>query len=1342
MASMENEVSCLTTTNYEARHLITQSYHLWRQVLDTKFWRPEGADIRAEDKESLEESIRLAWQALEIDPDSPDLAFYYMTLAQATRLMYFATGELDAGTLDEVVHFSTLALNATPEGKSKLRADLLYDLRRALYLRYKRHESVDDLEEAIQVNRQGIEVTEERYRFLVILTTLLGERYKNTRTSHDLEEVIRAIRQAIEATEVNWKRIRFLQQLLYPLLKRYTEVGDVHDLDEAILAGKQAVELRADLSDESQYQQLFPSEDNTERIALSQQLAELLIERFNKTRCSGDLEEAIFFGEQALILMPDTPDKARLLAALSLQSSISYSDPSAEIEGAIALLNRILNMRLDGMDRTDFALHVELRAREENPNYRTEHEKYILFLEREIEHIRDTGDPAKQSLLLMFLAERLIDKYMMTGRVVDLDRSIALFSEVLDKITGHEHEHKELYSSALAGLSHAFMLSFFTALGRGHDVADTKMTDERSSNMEKAIIYMRKYIDATPEISELEEAQLDRLVPRLKQFNTNVAMMDSVTKDIATLEEAINVAREQLLTAPDDYATPQSSPLLPLVFQSTWRVDAIIHASHLLQIKYSLTGEVAALDEAIQLLERAVDSDESGSALLGLSLHGLSSSLLMRYFHTSAKDDLERASTLARTLLHNTNLIPILRIRALSTLILARSSTDHEDMERLYQDAVLAASLIPRLVSPLSEHPDNNPFMLAGVASDAAALALEAGREPLVALQLLESGRGIVAASFEDLRADIPDLQARHPVLAARLTRLQKELSIPAPPKSPMFLLGIPLHDYEVSVDRRESAGREFDALANEIRQLPGFESALGSLSKADILEAARDGPIAVINVSSVRCDAILVERGRVLTAPLPRLFLEDIKRKAQSDDLGRNDILEWLWDAVTRPVLHALGLDQPLDDNHLRRIWWIPTGQLNGFPLHAAGYHSKQASETVIDRVMSSYSSSIKAIIHGRRRHMNTPLTPGQALLVAMPQTPGYSALRHSIEEISKVRDICNSMSLKSIDLQMPHKQDVLDNLPGCKVFHFAGHASASASNPFNGQLYLQDWKDNPLRVSDILGLNLRTHSPFLAYLSGCGTGRIKNENYLDESTHLISAFQLVGFRHVIGTLWDADDERSVDMARIVYESARDGGLTDESVCRGLHNASRALRDLWISELGLTGREDATGHTGDPIAHRKRPMETLGASPNFSDSEEDYGGDKYKNFTRQDWEAEWESLMKRRKEFLEDSLAYGMIQFSHPSRQAKTDSRGGLGLDSSLPSSSRPDVDAMEALTTGHELQSSLKASIDAMDALTLGHRANRCSRKIELDEMDDGEGGSSRKESPFWVPYVHFGV
>ncbi|GJC90445.1 hypothetical protein ColLi_13283 [Colletotrichum liriopes] len=74
-------------------------------------------------------------------------------------------------------------------------------------------------------------------------------------------------------------------------------------------------------------------------------------------------------------------------------------------------------------------------------------------------------------------------------------------------------------------------------------------------------------------------------------------------------------------------------------------------------------------------------------------------------------------------------------------------------------------------------------------------------------------------------------------------------------------------------------------------------------------------------------------------------------------------------------------------------------------------------------------------------------------------------------------------------------------------------------------------------MTVERLLERSDSASAQFPAYLSACGTGRIQDGGSTDESIHLTSAFQLAGFRHVIGTLCEIDDELCVDMARLTYE-------------------------------------------------------------------------------------------------------------------------------------------------------------------------------------------------------------
>jgi CHAT domain-containing protein len=234
----------------------------------------------------------------------------------------------------------------------------------------------------------------------------------------------------------------------------------------------------------------------------------------------------------------------------------------------------------------------------------------------------------------------------------------------------------------------------------------------------------------------------------------------------------------------------------------------------------------------------------------------------------------------------------------------------------------------------------------------------------------------------------------------------------------------------------------------------------------------------------------------------------------------------------------------------------------------------------------MSSYSPSIKAIVHGRQSPAPTTKStaPDQALLVAIPDAPSLPMLGHANEEVAVLQTLLESGPLALRAIQPGRsKHDIISKLPSCNIFHFAGHGKTDYRSPIQSSLCLEDWETDPLTVDTLLKLNLHKSSPFLAYLSACGTGDISDEKFLDESIHLTSACQLAGFRHVIGTLWEVDDQACVDIARITYEEMGRKGMTDESVCLGLHKAIRWFRDNESSVVTASGRDwDETDHIRD----------------------------------------------------------------------------------------------------------------------------------------------------------------
>ncbi|KAH7134267.1 hypothetical protein EDB81DRAFT_762584 [Dactylonectria macrodidyma] len=96
-------------------------------------------------------------------------------------------------------------------------------------------------------------------------------------------------------------------------------------------------------------------------------------------------------------------------------------------------------------------------------------------------------------------------------------------------------------------------------------------------------------------------------------------------------------------------------------------------------------------------------------------------------------------------------------------------------------------------------------------------------------------------------------------------------------------------------------------------------------------------------------------------------------------------------------------------------------------------------------------------------------------------------------------VQDLCKSMPGLEPIQPGRQKRDVMSNLRHCKIFHFAGHDYSDKDDPAKSRLNLKDWEDSLLIIADLLDINLRACSPFLAYLSACGTASRVSACYWD---------------------------------------------------------------------------------------------------------------------------------------------------------------------------------------------------------------------------------------------------
>ncbi|KAJ5370325.1 CHAT domain-containing protein [Penicillium cataractarum] len=452
----------------------------------------------------------------------------------------------------------------------------------------------------------------------------------------------------------------------------------------------------------------------------------------------------------------------------------------------------------------------------------------------------------------------------------------------------------------------------------------------------------------------------------------------------------------------------------------------------------------------------------------------------------------------------------------------------------------LIANVSPRALSSYDKQTSlEDATAVDGLASMAAAISLDAGDEPQEALQLLEQGHGIIGGGLTELRTEISDLETAHPDLAQKFEHIRNQLDLPEQ-------LGNELDNAPGGVNRRHILQDGLTLTIEEIRGLPVFEGFLCPLTVNQIKSTANIGPLVFVNVGHFFCDAFIVQEEKIGLVPLPDVDVPKTLEMASKLRTDTASVLEWLWNSIANPVLNYLGFLKKPSDEFWPHIWWATTGLMSWFPLHAAGIYSYPSDETVLDPT-----------------------------------------------EVRMLRDLCPDLGLHPVEPVCPTRDSVLEQLKKCKVFHFAGHGIFDLREPSQSCLAVHDWEQNRLTVGDLRDLRLHEEAPFLSYLSACSTSSITKDKLIGEGIHLVNACQLAGFRHAVGTLCEVSDKHCVDVARILYLTLREKGLTDEAVYHGLHRAVRSLR-----ERGLGGGKGPVPPGSESGSVKNSP--TTGTSQNL----------------------------------------------------------------------------------------------------------------------------------------------
>lgn len=934
----------------------------------------------------------------------------------------------------------------------------------------------------------------DRLAYLNNLAQALGDRYEFTADQDDLDNALFCYRQAYALTPRHSPAQAIVASGLVSILRmRYVKDGELSDLEEAVHLGRQVAE------DTAHHEH-----------SILDELANCLMHWVQATGDTDRLAEADDIALTAVRLAEGTSRYAGCLASF------------ASVRLELARHTRQADLLDNALTAVDHALSLTsattLTAGWLTTSGNVLEEKFLR-----------TGDP----VFLHQAADRLTRAVDATQHD-DVHRAerLSALSTVLRNLFHSEGTASAVRAAVdhareavnLAPAGSAFRWGFLMNLGSALlDRADTEAGAAENRTVTKAVAVLRE-ADAT---APANSGQRGTLVNNLA-----VGLLRSFRPGLGddALDEAEQRCRAWLSREPDHL----------LVRATLGRVlaERVVSCA---QPEYA--------EEAEQVLRSLLTGAGAGDAVHMAAMANLSrlAREQVRLGHTAANRD--RAIGLARAVANHPHAPDAKRLAA--RLAVAELLDGDWALKAAEYAAVIdsLATVAPRSWEQIDREYGASRFATA--VSDAAAAAIAAG-DLEGAITVLERGRGLLTESGGAL-ADLAALEQARPDLAERYQEIQAAL---AALNDPTDALASTAQAATANLLRRQQLHREEQHLLAEIRRTHRFGSFLRPPDCHALLPAL-PGLVVLINTSVHRCDAIIVDCGRITLVPLVKAnhldmawhtsrFLHAVQsfdRDGEQDDAVKIaiDTLTWLWHQVMLPILEELG---PRD-----RVWWCPIGALCFLPLHAAGPYRSGGWEAVLDHVVSSYTPSLRALAAAASK-ADTPAPPSM-LAVGVPEAPGLPPLKGAETEARAAAAAFRDSTV--LIGPTATRVGVLNGLTKHTWFHFAGHGKQSTVNATNARLVTHDVISGGVRAADISTLPAAT--AHTAYLSSCQTaaGKITLPN---EGAHIAGAFLGAGFTHVVASSWKVRDDVAVDVAEAFYRRAH-----DQSPAHALHAAVRELR-------------------------------------------------------------------------------------------------------------------------------------------------------------------------------------
>ena len=1053
---------------------------------------------------------------------------------QADRILDEFVRTRDSRLLESAIDPLRYAIAAEGEESPSAREHKLM-LASALLASFQRGGDQGEIDEAIGILR---EIPSEGASQL--LGPALQLQYERSGLSSDLDEAIALTRKTLATLPDGDPLTGTCHSTLCDMLRlRFEGRGDVEDLRQAIDHGRTAVADPA------------PWDERATRLS---NLGSALYDRFGLAGDEADVDEVIRLDREVVDGMPPGDPalpKYRANLGLTLQAKFYSGGDRRQLDEAVAQSRTAIAESAEGdplLPGRLSNLGMILLTQFESSNRR---EDLVAAIAAGRQAIAKTvaSDP-NRSIRLSNLSNALFVQSEQTRSLIDLSEAIKFARASVDACPPDNPRRPNL----LSNFGIKSMLRFRRAK------ATEDLENAVSACSEAVAIGAPGEVGRPGHLANLSAVHLQRF---------------EAWEDPADLEAAIAIGREAVDATPSGH--PDRSRYLGSL-------------ANCLRSKWSSSGERSSLDEAIETHAEAVAASPASHPTRSRRFLVLGEALHERYEADGDPADLDAAIAAWKAAADEPS--GILEARITAARLWGHAAMEAGRVEEAADGLEVAVRLLPLLAwhgLPLTareDHLSRNQSL----ASDAAACAIAAGRTE-TALELLEAGRATLWGQALELRGDLSALARQAPALAEELEEVRSSLSLSMPEDTfdlEMLSEGHRSLQSNLAPWRMRIAQR-FEELVAEVRKLEGFSGFLSPAPLGDLLECTQEGPVAFVNVSGFGCHALLlteagtevvelpglsfetaVERGNAMLGIMRRVReLDPDDPQAEADQSDLFEILGWLWESVTAPVLQALGCTAEVEDgDDPPRIWWCPTGPLAGLPLHSSGVGLRESEaqqrQSALDRVVSSYTPTLAALARAR----SAPAADDPRLLaVGMPTTPERSDLAGVVAELDAVdahwpiATRLQNPTRAQLEAgaegepgSQPSVERVEEMLASHACVHFACHGIQHASRPAASAFWLAD---GPLAITSLL--ELREHSSWeLAVLSACDTAAT-SVRMPDEAINLAVSIHQLGYRHVIAALWPIYDAIAVDIADLLYQRlAADG--PDHSA-RALHGAVLSMR-------------------------------------------------------------------------------------------------------------------------------------------------------------------------------------